>query len=186
MLARQQEEMDAKNAQIQKLLGDDKAKAQQALEAERAAMLLVPPCPPPPLRPVQLAAGWMGGWTRVQTDTYRDWPGPAGHAPPPLTQTLPCMRLLDTRSAMPVRCCHRATPIRAKAHSHTHTRARARSLSCIPSTHADIRWTRAQESFYGRPVEIADREMVEGEADSIYRGADESDVALLIVGDPFW
>ena len=66
------------------------------------------------------------------------------------------------------------------------TRARARSLSCIPSTHADIRWTRAQESFYGRPVEIADREMVEGEADSIYRGADESDVALLIVGDPFW
>lgn len=43
----------------------------------------------------------------------------------------------------------------------------------------------AQESLYGRPVELAYRETVESESDTILDGADTEDVALLVVGDPF-
>jgi diphthine synthase len=42
-----------------------------------------------------------------------------------------------------------------------------------------------QESFYGRPVIIADREMVESSSDEILAGADKVDIAFLVVGDPF-
>ncbi|RMY71507.1 hypothetical protein D0863_05109 [Hortaea werneckii] len=41
------------------------------------------------------------------------------------------------------------------------------------------------ESYYGRPVMLADREMVESKSDEILAGADEKDVAFLVVGDPF-
>eukprot|EP00842_Homolaphlyctis_polyrhiza_P001862 jgi/Hompol1/2677/HPOL_006113-RA len=41
------------------------------------------------------------------------------------------------------------------------------------------------EAFYGKPVTIADREMVESEADRILAGADVINVAFLVVGDPF-
>ena len=41
-----------------------------------------------------------------------------------------------------------------------------------------------KEAFYGREVRLADRETVELESDAILAGADESDVALLVVGDP--
>ncbi|TPX31735.1 hypothetical protein SmJEL517_g05006 [Synchytrium microbalum] len=41
------------------------------------------------------------------------------------------------------------------------------------------------EEFYGKPIVIADREMVESEADTILDGADKIDVAFLVVGDPF-
>ncbi|KAF2802016.1 diphthine synthase-like protein [Mytilinidion resinicola] len=41
------------------------------------------------------------------------------------------------------------------------------------------------EAFYGRPVIIADREMVESSSDEILAGADKTDVAFLVVGDPF-
>ncbi|KAJ9610306.1 diphthine synthase [Cladophialophora chaetospira] len=41
------------------------------------------------------------------------------------------------------------------------------------------------ESFYGRPVIIADREMVESSSDEILEGADTVDIAFLVVGDPF-
>jgi diphthine synthase len=41
------------------------------------------------------------------------------------------------------------------------------------------------EAFYGAPVTVADREMVENEADKILEGADTEDVAFLVVGDPF-
>jgi len=41
-----------------------------------------------------------------------------------------------------------------------------------------------KEAFYGREVLLADRETVELESDGILAGADESDVALLVVGDP--
>ncbi|KAJ3022897.1 diphthine synthase [Thoreauomyces humboldtii] len=41
------------------------------------------------------------------------------------------------------------------------------------------------EAFYGRPVTIADREMVESEADVILANADKVNVAFLVVGDPF-
>ncbi|KZT43305.1 Diphthine synthase [Sistotremastrum suecicum HHB10207 ss-3] len=41
------------------------------------------------------------------------------------------------------------------------------------------------EEFYGRPLIVADRDMVETESDEILRDADKEDVALLIVGDPF-
>jgi diphthine synthase len=41
------------------------------------------------------------------------------------------------------------------------------------------------EELYGKPVTIADREMVESQADVILDGADKEDVAFLVVGDPF-
>ncbi|KAF6835115.1 diphthine synthase [Colletotrichum musicola] len=41
------------------------------------------------------------------------------------------------------------------------------------------------ESYYGREVIIADREMVESESDEILRDAANVDVAFLVVGDPF-
>uniref|UniRef100_A0A8C5K3J5 diphthine methyl ester synthase n=1 Tax=Jaculus jaculus TaxID=51337 RepID=A0A8C5K3J5_JACJA len=43
----------------------------------------------------------------------------------------------------------------------------------------------ALEEFYGRSLILADREEVEQEADTILKGADVSDVAFLVVGDPF-
>ena len=42
-----------------------------------------------------------------------------------------------------------------------------------------------KEEFYGRPVILADREMVELDSDAILHNADKEDVSLLIVGDPF-
>lgn len=41
------------------------------------------------------------------------------------------------------------------------------------------------EEFYGRPVILADREMVESSSDEILEGAQTDDVAFLVVGDPF-
>ncbi|EGD91237.2 diphthine synthase [Trichophyton rubrum D6] len=41
------------------------------------------------------------------------------------------------------------------------------------------------EEFYGRPVIVADREMVESSSDEILQNADKVDVAFLVVGDPF-
>ncbi|KAK9484179.1 tetrapyrrole methylase [Lipomyces starkeyi] len=41
------------------------------------------------------------------------------------------------------------------------------------------------ESFYGREVTLADRELVESSSDTILEGADKVDVAFLVVGDPF-
>uniref|UniRef100_A0AAR2J8Q5 diphthine methyl ester synthase n=1 Tax=Pygocentrus nattereri TaxID=42514 RepID=A0AAR2J8Q5_PYGNA len=43
----------------------------------------------------------------------------------------------------------------------------------------------ALEEYYGRELLLADRDMVEQEADEILKGADVSDVAFLVVGDPF-
>ncbi|KAK3561680.1 hypothetical protein QTP86_012563 [Hemibagrus guttatus] len=43
----------------------------------------------------------------------------------------------------------------------------------------------ALEEYYGRELILADRDMVEQEADEILKGADVSDVAFLVVGDPF-
>ncbi|QDS78114.1 hypothetical protein FKW77_004226 [Venturia effusa] len=41
------------------------------------------------------------------------------------------------------------------------------------------------EHFYGRPVILADREMVESSSDAILADASEKDIAFLVVGDPF-
>jgi len=41
-----------------------------------------------------------------------------------------------------------------------------------------------KEAFYGREVLLADRDKVELESDAILAGADELDIALLVVGDP--
>ncbi|EGW32198.1 uncharacterized protein SPAPADRAFT_61281 [Spathaspora passalidarum NRRL Y-27907] len=41
------------------------------------------------------------------------------------------------------------------------------------------------EKFYGREVILADRELVETGADQILDGAQEDDIAFLVVGDPF-
>ncbi|KAF5909809.1 diphthine methyl ester synthase, partial [Clarias magur] len=41
------------------------------------------------------------------------------------------------------------------------------------------------EEYYGRELILADRDMVEQEANEILKGADVSDVAFLVVGDPF-
>lgn len=43
----------------------------------------------------------------------------------------------------------------------------------------------AQERLYGKPVIVADRDMVEGQSDTILENADTEDVAFLVVGDPF-
>ena len=43
-----------------------------------------------------------------------------------------------------------------------------------------------QEEFYGVPVTLADRYMVESEAEKIYERALNEDVAFLVVGDPLW
>eukprot|EP00605_Chrysophyceae_sp_TOSAG23-4_P000591 GSChrysophyteH1.ASY1.ANO1.668.1 assembled CDS len=40
------------------------------------------------------------------------------------------------------------------------------------------------EAFYGVPVVLADRTMVESEADSIYMSAKEENIGFLVVGDP--
>ena len=42
-----------------------------------------------------------------------------------------------------------------------------------------------QESFYGKQIIVADRDMVETESDDILKDADKVDVAFLVVGDPF-
>ncbi|CAG9937242.1 unnamed protein product [Clonostachys rosea f. rosea IK726] len=41
------------------------------------------------------------------------------------------------------------------------------------------------ESYYGRSIVVADREMVESNSDEILRNAENEDVAFLVVGDPF-
>ncbi|KAJ3213519.1 diphthine synthase [Dinochytrium kinnereticum] len=41
------------------------------------------------------------------------------------------------------------------------------------------------ETFYGKSIEIADRDMVETEADKILDRADSVNVAFLVVGDPY-
>ncbi|KAF7558400.1 hypothetical protein G7046_g5762 [Stylonectria norvegica] len=41
------------------------------------------------------------------------------------------------------------------------------------------------ESYYGRSITVADREMVESNSDEILRNAENEDVAFLVVGDPF-
>ncbi|SCV04901.1 LANO_0G13916g1_1 [Lachancea nothofagi CBS 11611] len=41
------------------------------------------------------------------------------------------------------------------------------------------------EDFYGKPVTLADREMVESGCEEILHDADKHDVAFLVVGDPF-
>ncbi|KAJ9519556.1 hypothetical protein QJQ45_000648 [Haematococcus lacustris] len=42
-----------------------------------------------------------------------------------------------------------------------------------------------QEALYGKEVVVADREMVEMSAETILEGAEQQDVAFLVVGDPF-
>ncbi|KAL8969032.1 MAG: hypothetical protein Q9183_002189 [Haloplaca sp. 2 TL-2023] len=41
------------------------------------------------------------------------------------------------------------------------------------------------EAYYGRPIIVADREMVESSSEEILAGAEKEDVAFLVVGDPF-
>lgn len=41
------------------------------------------------------------------------------------------------------------------------------------------------EEFYGKPIILADRELVESGSEDILRDADKEDVAFLVVGDPF-
>lgn len=43
----------------------------------------------------------------------------------------------------------------------------------------------ALEEFYGKKIIIADREVVEQDADDILKGSEDADVTLLVVGDPF-
>lgn len=42
-----------------------------------------------------------------------------------------------------------------------------------------------QEELYGKEIIVADREMVEERADRMLEEALDSDVAFLVVGDPF-
>ena len=49
----------------------------------------------------------------------------------------------------------------------------------------DITFSPLKEEFYGKPLILADRDMVEAESDEILRDAQIQDVSLLVVGDPF-
>lgn len=42
-----------------------------------------------------------------------------------------------------------------------------------------------QEEYYGKELMVADRDLVEQGADEILKDADVTDVAFLVVGDPF-
>lgn len=42
-----------------------------------------------------------------------------------------------------------------------------------------------QEEYYGKQLILADRDLVEQGADEILKDADATDVAFLVVGDPF-
>ena len=42
-----------------------------------------------------------------------------------------------------------------------------------------------KEAFYGKDLIVADRDLVETGSDEILKGADQDDVSLLVVGDPF-
>ena len=42
-----------------------------------------------------------------------------------------------------------------------------------------------QEKFYGKPITLADREMVEEKAGEMIEEAIDNDIAFLVVGDPF-
>lgn len=42
-----------------------------------------------------------------------------------------------------------------------------------------------KENLYGKPITLADREMVEEKADDILSDSRDADVAFLVVGDPF-
>lgn len=41
------------------------------------------------------------------------------------------------------------------------------------------------ESFYSKSIILADREMVESQADEILHNGQNEDIAFLVVGDPF-
>ena len=59
-------------------------------------------------------------------------------------------------------------------------------MCCVFKFYLDIcskKW--CKEEYYGKPLILADREMVELESDAILNGADQEDVSLLVVGDPF-
>lgn len=45
--------------------------------------------------------------------------------------------------------------------------------------------TQVLEDFYGRKIEIADRELVEGGSDVILDAAESDNASFLVVGDPF-
>ena len=44
---------------------------------------------------------------------------------------------------------------------------------------------RVQEKLYGKEITVADREMVEERVDQVLNEAADTDVAFLVVGDPF-
>lgn len=56
------------------------------------------------------------------------------------------------------------------------------SLLC---THCSVLCVFVQEEYYGRELILADRDVVEQGADEMLKGAGVSDVAFLVVGDPF-
>ena len=63
------------------------------------------------------------------------------------------------------------------------------SYACLPLplAHfcASAPFALLQEKLYGCKVELADRDFVENHADVILQAAAQSDVAVLVVGDPF-
>lgn len=59
------------------------------------------------------------------------------------------------------------------------------SLPCALSTHVPLSTGHIlQEAFYGKEITLADRNVVESEAEGIYASAKDEDVSFLVVGDP--
>lgn len=76
------------------------------------------------------------------------------------------------------RLSHRAISCRRLTHSPFFLFTRCTAFCAAPIPHA------SQEAFYGKDVVLADRNVVESEADSIYATAKDEDVSFLVVGDP--
>lgn len=55
----------------------------------------------------------------------------------------------------------------------------------LHSARVSFSYVLSKESFYGKPLIVADRDMVEMDSDAILEDAQNIDVSFLVVGDPF-
>ena len=78
------------------------------------------------------------------------------------------------------------SPVPRGIHEHSHSSKGALGRSHLRLARLfDLTLSLLKEEFYGKPLILADREMVETESDEILCDAHIQDVSLLVVGDPF-
>jgi diphthine synthase len=59
------------------------------------------------------------------------------------------------------------------------------SRKCLQGLGTSLTSLSLQEKMYGKEITVADREMVEERADQMLTEAADTDIAFLVVGDPF-